>query len=93
MTYGAIALAAPLTNQWRSDLLEGVMGIKGTWADGSPMLAIPHYARLNRGAQVPVAGDTEPAKDHSSVTTAHANTPKAKRPVHPGPSMVWIKDQ
>ena len=32
---------APLTTEWRGDLLQGVMVIKGTWADGSPMLAIP----------------------------------------------------
>jgi uncharacterized protein len=41
--------AAPLSSQWRGDLLGGVTCIKGTWADGKPMLAIPHYARLNRG--------------------------------------------
>ena len=40
---------APLTREWRGDLLGGVMVIKGTWADGKPMLAIPNYARLNRG--------------------------------------------
>jgi hypothetical protein len=39
---------APLTTEWRGDLLEGVTVIKGKWADGSPMLAIPNYARLNR---------------------------------------------
>jgi hypothetical protein len=38
----------PLTAEWRSDLLDGVMTIKGKWADGSPMLAIPNYARNNR---------------------------------------------
>ncbi len=40
---------AELTTQFRSDLLDGVMVIKGTWADGSPLLAIPNYARYNRG--------------------------------------------
>ena len=39
---------APLTLEWRPDLLEGVMTIKGTWADGTPLLAIPNYARFNR---------------------------------------------
>ena len=34
------------------------MTIKGTWADGSPLLAIPNYARLNRGnGPPPVASD------------------------------------
>ncbi|MFO1487629.1 MAG: glycoside hydrolase family 127 protein [Verrucomicrobiota bacterium] len=39
---------APFVTEWRSDLLEGVLTIKGKWADGSPLLAIPNYARMNR---------------------------------------------
>lgn len=39
---------APLTTEWRGDLLGGVKVIKGTWADGTPLLAIPNYARCNR---------------------------------------------
>jgi hypothetical protein len=39
-----------LTTEWRGDLLDGVMVIKGKWSDGSPLLAIPNYARENRGA-------------------------------------------
>jgi hypothetical protein len=37
-----------LTTEWKVDLLDGVMVIKGKWADGSPLLAMPHYARNNR---------------------------------------------
>ncbi len=45
-----LALAKePLTATWRGDLLGGVMAISGKWQDGSPMLAIPNYARMNRG--------------------------------------------
>lgn len=40
----------PLSPAWRSDLLGGIMTIKGTWADGTPMVAIPNYARNNRKA-------------------------------------------
>lgn len=40
---------APLAAEWRGDLLDGVMVIKGAFADGSPMMAIPNYARMNRG--------------------------------------------
>ena len=40
---------AQLTGQWRDDLLHGVRVITGQFADGSPMLAIPNYARNNRG--------------------------------------------
>jgi DUF1680 family protein len=39
-----------LTTQWKSDLLGGVMVIKGTWTDGSELTAIPNYARGNRDA-------------------------------------------
>ena len=42
---------APLTAEWRPDLLEGVMVIKGKWSDGSDFLAIPNYARHNRNRQ------------------------------------------
>ncbi len=38
----------PLSVDWRPDLLHGVMAIKGAWADGSALLAIPNYARNNR---------------------------------------------
>ena len=40
--------SAPLTLQWAPELLHGVMVIKGRWADGSPLVAVPNYARLNR---------------------------------------------
>ena len=34
--------------EWRPDLLGGVMVISGKWEDGSPMLAVPNFARMNR---------------------------------------------
>ena len=37
-----------LTTEWKGDLLGGVIIIKGTWADGSELMAIPNYARANR---------------------------------------------
>jgi hypothetical protein len=39
---------APLRAEWQPDLLGGVIAIKGTWADGSELVAIPNYARMNR---------------------------------------------
>jgi DUF1680 family protein len=42
---------APLTTEWKPDLLDGVMVIRSTAKDGSPLLAIPNYARLNRGGR------------------------------------------
>jgi len=40
--------SAPLSLEWAPDLLHGIMVIKGKWADGSPLVAVPNYARLNR---------------------------------------------
>jgi uncharacterized protein len=50
---------APLTLEWREDMLQGIMTIKGQWADGSPLLAIPNYARTNRLGER-VQGDRSP---------------------------------
>jgi uncharacterized protein len=40
----------PLRAEWRSDMLGGVTVITGKWRDGSPLLAIPNFARMNRDA-------------------------------------------
>jgi len=40
--------AASLQTKWQPDLLGGVVVITGKWADGSEMIAIPNYARMNR---------------------------------------------
>ena len=42
---------APLRAEWDPNLLGGVMVIKGQFADGSAMVAIPNSARLNRGGR------------------------------------------
>ena len=39
---------APLRAEWHPDMLGGVMVISGKWEDGSPMLAVPNFARMNR---------------------------------------------
>ncbi|MBP1625032.1 MAG: hypothetical protein H6Q07_3054, partial [Acidobacteria bacterium] len=44
----ALSPAAPLTTEWKPDLLGGVVVIKGQFTDGSPMIAIPNFARTNR---------------------------------------------
>lgn len=46
-----LAPDSALSAEWRPDLLGGVMVIRGTFADGSPMTAIPNHARLNRGGR------------------------------------------
>jgi hypothetical protein len=40
--------AGPLRAEWRPDLLGGVVAISGKWEDGTPLLAIPNFARMNR---------------------------------------------
>jgi uncharacterized protein len=37
-----------LSTEWRPELLDGVMVIKGKYADGSDLVAIPNYTRNNR---------------------------------------------
>jgi DUF1680 family protein len=72
---------SPLTTEWRSDLLGGVMVIKGKFADGSPMLAIPNYARVNRDKELPVEGALPLGADG------------AVRPAQrPPTSVVWIHE-
>ena len=46
-----LARDAELRAEWAPDLLGGVMVIRGQFADGSPLLAIPNYARNNRGGR------------------------------------------
>lgn len=46
-----LAPDAPLSTEWRPDLLGGVTVIKGHYTDGSALLAIPNYARNNRGGR------------------------------------------
>jgi DUF1680 family protein len=98
---------APLAAEWRGDLLGGVVALKGEWANGKPLLAIPSYARMNRVGQV--AATAAPAGDAAvnyapgataSGTTAATNAPGAqqggrrRRAPGEGPqSMVWIQDK
>jgi DUF1680 family protein len=60
----------PLTTEWRPELLHGVMTIKGTWADGSPLIAIPNYARNNRLTQLAAAPAAEAATGTNQVAGA-----------------------
>jgi DUF1680 family protein len=60
----AVSPNAPLTAEWRQDLLGGVMAIHGEFADGSKLLAIPNYARLNRNRDLaPEAGPQAESPD------------------------------
>jgi DUF1680 family protein len=39
---------APLSVEWQPQTLNGIKVLKGKWADGEELLAIPYYARANR---------------------------------------------
>jgi DUF1680 family protein len=67
-----------LTTEWRGDLLGGVLVVKGTWADGTSLTAIPNYARNNRLAR-------DPSRDDSAAPRGFG-----RRPVS---SIVWLRDQ
>ena len=82
---------APLEAEWRPDLLDGVMVIKGSWQDGSPMLAIPNYARMNRvGPPHEYLGDPDIDYAPGATTTTGAVTPARKNgtAVPPAPVIV-----
>ncbi len=76
-----LAPGSPLATEWRPDLLGGIVVVKGTFSDGSPMLAIPNFVRKNREAGL----DYPPA--------APPPGPDGKRPApRPPTSIVWIKE-
>jgi DUF1680 family protein len=56
-----------LTMEWRGDLLRGVMAIKGTWADGTPLTAVPNYTRLNRNVTPTPVPQQAPSRTPSSI--------------------------
>ena len=83
---------APIKAEWRPDLLGGVVALTGKWADGSPMLAIPNYARMNRiggKASEMGAGDI----DYAPGTTTAAAEVGPRQRFSGLQSQVWIKSQ
>ena len=77
----ALAPDSPLTTEWRGDLLGGVMVVKGKFADGTAMMAIPNYARCNRDPVTPPPPPGPPPE-----------TAGARPPRRPATSVVWIKE-
>jgi len=96
----------PLKPEWKADLLDGVVALSGTWANGKPLLAIPNFARMNRigqeatddtpgNAGVTFAPGASVQGDTPSATdNAGAQPSQRRRNRADGPqSMVWIKDE
>ncbi|KQT33824.1 Tat pathway signal protein [Sphingomonas sp. Leaf412] len=82
---------APVKPVWRSDLLGGVMAIEGKWDDGSPMVAIPNYARMNRVGVTATFGGTDGGVNYnpSGAGEAVGDAP-ARRDVQGRHSQVWL---
>lgn len=82
----AIDASKPLATEWRDNFLRGMLIIKGQWEDGSPLIAIPNYARTNRlDGKVPAATTT--------TLPTEANEPPQRIQNRPVASAVWIKEK
>ena len=69
-----------LTAEWQEDFLGGVTVIKGTFENGTPLLAIPNFVRYNR-----VAGTFAPMRPERP---ADGSRPEP----FPATSIVWIRE-
>jgi hypothetical protein len=79
ITNAVLAPSSPLTTEWKADLLRGVTVIKGAFANGAAMTAIPYWARYNR----------ESAKEPAPPRPAEGQPRPAPRPPA---STVWIRE-
>ncbi|MFB3855156.1 MAG: glycoside hydrolase family 127 protein [Vicinamibacterales bacterium] len=79
----ALAPGSPLAAEWRPDLLQGVVVIEGTFADGSPLMAIPNYARYNRNP---------PPAPKPEMPAAPPEGRGTRPPPPPPTSIVWIRE-
>jgi hypothetical protein len=84
--------AAPLRTEWRPNLLGGVVAITGKWADGSDLLAIPNYARMNRvGPPHSYPGEEDANSVPATSTAGNVSSTDQKRSREPAvDSLVWI---
>ena len=81
---------SPLTAEWQGNLLGGVMVIKGAFANGSALTAIPNYARNNRLPAVVPAKPQTAAVAAPPKSQAASGAPQRPAP-RPPTSIVWIK--
>lgn len=79
--------SSPLTTEWKPDLLNGVMIMKGQFTDGSEMKAVPNYARNNRDES---AGSEGRFGGPGAVGSEDEQRGRRRRG---GGSIVWIRDR
>lgn len=82
----AVDITKPFKTEWQENFLRGMMIIKGIWEDGTPLIAIPNYARTNR-----LDGKT-PAAVTTTLPT-EVNEPPQRIQNRPVSSAVWIKEK
>ena len=58
-----------LAIEWKGDLLDGLMVIKGAWANGSEFMSIPYYARSNRGPSASTDTDRRSRRQDSLISS------------------------
>jgi hypothetical protein len=64
---------APFTAEWRNDMFGGIMTIKGKWIDGTDLLAIPNYLRLNRALGAGAVREGDQQRDWSPTSIVWIN--------------------
>jgi uncharacterized protein len=89
--HGALDPSALLTTEWRGELLGGVSVIKGAFTDGSPLTAIPNFARYNRNPPAPPPPPPAPPAPRPAPGAAAA-PPAPRPPAAPATSIVWISE-
>jgi hypothetical protein len=77
-----IDTAADLKPDWNPNLLGGVMTLKGKFADGTDLTAVPNYARNNRPSPVST----------NRIESATPDGPSRRRGARTPTSIVWMKD-
>lgn len=87
-----LADGAPLTAEWRPDLLGGVTVITGQFADGSKLVAIPNYARVNRESDLPPeAGPISASPElYMGPNAELPGRGQGRRAPLPPASIIWI---
>lgn len=73
-----------LDAEWQPDLLQGIVTVKGVWADGSALQAVPYYVRNNRLKQ-------QDGEENKKADSAATEGDRRRRRNVLG-STVWLKE-